>query len=251
MKFKLPQVLLAVFLFISTATLAQLTPLTVEKIMRDPKWIGVAPSNVTWSEDSKNIYFNWNPDKNAGDSLYSISLTNRVPSKVSPSVRRGLTPANGTYNKTHTKKLFEKNGDVFLHDLATSKVIQITNTNDREFNALFSLDERKVVFTSNSNLYSWEITTGSFTQLTDFKRGSKRPDAKASEQEKWLKADQLAYIEILKQRKMQKQIDLNVLKKFILTKKILTRYNLAPMESLLLIGLPKTPMQKVQLFPTM
>jgi hypothetical protein len=31
----------------------QLAPLTVEEIMRDPKWIGVAPSNLTWAEDSK------------------------------------------------------------------------------------------------------------------------------------------------------------------------------------------------------
>jgi hypothetical protein len=31
--------------------------LTVEKIMRDPVWIGISPSEVRWSEDSKQIYF--------------------------------------------------------------------------------------------------------------------------------------------------------------------------------------------------
>src|SRR5687768_16223431 len=44
----------------------QLAPLTVEKIMRDPKWIGVYPSNISWSEDGKQVYFNWNPEKNKG-----------------------------------------------------------------------------------------------------------------------------------------------------------------------------------------
>ena len=62
--------------------------LTVEKIMQDPiKWIGTSPSNIYWSEDSKTIYFSWNPDKNKGDSLYKISLTDKKPVKVSPDER--------------------------------------------------------------------------------------------------------------------------------------------------------------------
>lgn len=168
--------------------------------MRDPKWIGVAPSNVNWSEDSKTVYFNWNPENNPGDSLYAISLTNRVPVKVAPTVRRSLIPSNGTYNAARTKKLAERNGDIILYDLITGKTTFITNTTERESNPVFSQDEKKVIFTYNSNLYSWEINGGMVTQLTDFKRGSKRPDPKGTEQDKWLKNDQLAYFEVLKQR---------------------------------------------------
>lgn len=191
---------LLLLLIIPSAFAQQLAPLTVEKIMRDPKWIGVAPTNLNWSEDSKQIYFNWNPENNAGDSLYSITLTNRTPQKVGPVVRRSLPSGFGSYNKSYTKKLYEKGGDLFLLEIPTSKITQITNTVDRESNASFSSDERKVLFVANSNLFSWEIGTGTFAQLTDFKRGPKRPDAKSSEQEKWLKTDQLAYFEVLKQR---------------------------------------------------
>lgn len=188
-------------LFISQWTIAQqLAPLTVEKVMRDPKWMGVAPSNVNWSDDSKQLYFNWNPETNPGDSLYTISLSNRTPQKVSASARRAMPAFSGTYNKSFTKKIYEKNGDLYLLDIPTGKITQITNTLDRESNASFSYDERKVIFTANSNLFSWEIGTGTLVQVTDFKRGSKRPDGKVSEQEKWLKTDQLAYFEVLKQR---------------------------------------------------
>jgi hypothetical protein len=73
---------LLLFLFIGPMAFAQtLAPLTVEKIMRDPKWMGVAPSNLSWSEDSKQIYFQWNPENNPGDSLYAVSLTNRTRHK--------------------------------------------------------------------------------------------------------------------------------------------------------------------------
>ena len=37
--------------------------LTVEQIMRDPKWIGTSPSEIFWSYDSKAINFRWNPEK--------------------------------------------------------------------------------------------------------------------------------------------------------------------------------------------
>jgi len=192
---------LYLFLFAFPSAVAQqFAPLTVEKIMRDPKWMGVAPNNLYWSEDSKQVYFNWNPENNASDSLYVISLTNKTPQKVIGSVRRSLPASNGSYNKTRTKKLYEKNGDLFMLDLPSGKINQITNTIDNESTATFSVDDQKVIFTANGNLFSWEISTGTFAQLTDFKKGSKRADAKQSEQEKWLKADQLAYFEVLKQR---------------------------------------------------
>ena len=191
---------LLLLLIIPSAFAQQLAPLTVEKIMRDPKWMGVAPSNLNWSEDGKLIYFNWNPENYPGDSLYTISITNRTPVKVSPAVRRSLPSGFGSYNKSYNKKLYEKGGDLFLLDVPTGKTTQITNTVDRESNASFSLDERKVLFMANSNLFSWEISTGTFTQLSDFKKGNKKSEAKSNEQEKWLKADQLAYFEVLKQR---------------------------------------------------
>ena len=188
-----------------SAEAQQLAPLTVEKIMRDPKWIGVAPSNFFWSEDGKQIYFQWNPEKLQGDSLYLVSLTNLTPAKVSPTVRRRL-PSFGQYNQTKTKKVFEKNGDVFLLDILNNKTIQITNSVERESNPSFSFDEKKIMFIVSSNLFSWAIGDGSFAQLTDFRKGTKKSDTKLSEQEKWLKSDQVAYMQVLKERNTNKKL---------------------------------------------
>ncbi|MEJ0054472.1 MAG: DPP IV N-terminal domain-containing protein [Bacteroidota bacterium] len=80
--------------------------------------------------------------------------------------------------------MYEKNGDIFLLDIPSGKISQITFTTEREFNPTFSSDERKVLFTAASNLYSWEIASGMFTQLTDFHKGTKKAEAKLSEQEK-------------------------------------------------------------------
>ena len=73
--------------------------LTVEKIMQDPKWIGISPSNVHWSEDGKWIYFNWNPEGAISDSLYKVSPNGGKPQKVSPKERQLLPSRYGDYSK--------------------------------------------------------------------------------------------------------------------------------------------------------
>ncbi|MFN8353444.1 MAG: prolyl oligopeptidase family serine peptidase [Spirosomataceae bacterium] len=187
-------------LLVSTSAFGQLAPLTVEKIMRDPKWIGVAPTNPFWSEDSKNIYFSWNPDNNKGDSLYVASVTDKKPTKVQPAVRRALPSAFGTYNRARTLKVFTRSGDLYLLDCKMLGVRQLTNTVENESNPQFSQDEQRIVFQRTNNLYSVNIQTGEVKQWTNFLAGPKRPETKPNEQEKWLKQDQLALFDVLRER---------------------------------------------------
>lgn len=173
--------------------------LTVEKIMRDPRWIGTSPTGITWSPDSKKVYFNWNPDNAQSDSLYSISLKNLAPQKVSRNERISM-PGSALANRANTQAVYEKYGDLYLLDIASGKVRQITNTVGRESAPQFSGDEKKIIFLLEQNLYSWEINTGLFTQLSDFKKGKKGSAPTASDQEKWLRKDQLAHFQVLNER---------------------------------------------------
>jgi len=93
--------------------------------MRDPKWIGVSPSNIRWADDSKKIYFNWNPGNTDRDELFSISPADIKPVNVSISERKKLPSESGQWNKKHTLKLFEKNGDIFLEEQQSGKIVQM------------------------------------------------------------------------------------------------------------------------------
>ena len=97
-----------------------MTPLTVEKIMRDEKWIGTSPSNTYWSSDGKYLFFNWNPEKAVSDSIYYITKANLVPQKASISLQRESTSADEIkYNTARTLYTYSKNGDIFLQDVKT------------------------------------------------------------------------------------------------------------------------------------
>src|SRR5690606_39862989 len=90
----------------------------LEKIMRAPQWIGASPSNPFWDMDGETLYFSWNPENAAADSLYKISIHNKLPVKISKYERAALIAATSLqYNKAHTASAYEKNGDLFYYQL--------------------------------------------------------------------------------------------------------------------------------------
>ena len=204
----MPKLFAFVFLLFSlTICLAQqkLDKLTVEKIMRDPKWIGTSPSNVYWGADGNSLYFNWNPDNLSSDSVYFITVTNHNPVKASVEQKQNIIPVySTTWNQNRTACVFTKDGDVFFKDIKTGNTKRIIQTTEKETNPVFSFDDKKIVYTSNLNLYAWDIATGETMQLTNLE--SKDPEKKTTvtTEEQWLKNDQLQSLRVLKERKEKK-----------------------------------------------
>ncbi len=215
-----------------TVTLhAQTGPLTVEKIMRDPKWIGSSPSGLSWSYDSRYLYFNWNPDKSYSDSLYFITREDTHPKKTTYSQRQSLHEArNMVFNNSRTSAVYESDGDIFSIDTKTGKERRITQTAERESNPQFAFNDTRIVYSRGQNLFAWDIADGLTLQLTNFQQSTASTPAPAAPpptfqrgtgggrgtggragqpenqnnanlQEKWLKDDQLSNFDVLRSRK--------------------------------------------------
>jgi len=194
------------FLLLSFETYAQnLAPLTVEKIMRDPKWIGTSPTVIHWSEDSQTIYFQWNPEKNKADSLYAADVQTRQPTKVPPTTRLALPAFTGVYNRARTQKVYEKSGDIYWMDIPSGKVRPVTNTAGEEKSPSFSHREDKILYVREDNLFSWDVHTGETVQWTDFRKGKKKAEEKPTEQNQWLSNDQLKWMGVVKERSDKKK----------------------------------------------
>lgn len=185
------------------------SPLTVKQIMQGTKYVGTSPSRTYWGEHSEFLYFNWNPEQAAGDSLYRISMSNHTPEKVGWSTRKNLPSRQGSYNIVKTKKLYTKNGDIFQYDLASRTEMQITNTLARESSPIFSYDETKILYETSNNLFSWDIKSGLTQQLTDFKKGKDKKESKPSDQDAWVKKEQMELMGILAERKEKSDLRKN------------------------------------------
>ncbi|MFC7667012.1 hypothetical protein ACFQT0_05940 [Hymenobacter humi] len=190
------------------ATTSSLAPLTVEKIMRDPaQWLGTSPSNVYWGEDGRRIYFNWNPTKDRRDSLYQVAPTGTAaPRKVSQREQRTLPASGGVYDARYTRKVYERDGDIYLLDLKTQRVRRVTNTAEREASSTFAMLDKLVSYVRAQNLYTWDPATGETTQRTDFRKGSKPASTLPTDKaERYLRAQQAALFDVVRLRDQDRQ----------------------------------------------
>ncbi len=181
--------------------------LTVEKIMQDPKWIGTSPSNVFWSFDSKNIYFDWNPNKQLADSAYRIAINGQSPEKAGyKNSRLQAAIGDGIYSNDHSQLTYIYQGDVFWLDTRSGKTLRITQTEDQESSPRFIKNDEWIAYTRNQNLYAWHIKTGITRQLTNFTKTAEASGKTihGNEQEQWLQKEQLQLMTVLKERKAKK-----------------------------------------------
>lgn len=180
--------------------------LNIEQIMQGESFIGYSPKNVFWSEDSKIIYFDWNPESKPINSLYKYTLTTQKIEKVSISEEKTLPLAyQYDYNKNKDAKIYANNGDIYINHINLNKNELLVNTfNDRESNPKFLNDNLSFVYEKNRNLFISKM--GKTVQITNFRKGIKSNKDKDNQQQKWLQQQQIELFNVLKDRKTKKDL---------------------------------------------
>jgi dipeptidyl aminopeptidase/acylaminoacyl peptidase len=194
--------LLQSLLWIFSLAQAQ-TPLSVDYIMRDPKWMGTFPSAHFWSSDSKQIYFNYNPEKNLADSLYKIdAVAGAKPIKVSLQEERTLKK-DEIYSADESLKLYKKGNQVLLEDLKKKKTTTLFDWYGPLEKLKFLANEQYISFSSELNFYRFDRFTNRLEKLTSIASGSKPAKAKPAESGKinFLEQENLALLEEVRKRK--------------------------------------------------
>lgn len=181
------------------AQVADRPSLTIDRVMQGEAFVGSLPEQIRWADNSKAIYFSWNPDQDTLRSTYRADIATRKIRKLDFESLREL-PAEGEYNRDFSAKVYEKEGDLFLMDLSNDNIQRITSTMQRESEPRFSGDGQSVVYRQEDNLFQWNVNDGSTTQLTRF-TGDGHKEAGKDPQDQWLERDQLAWFEVLQERK--------------------------------------------------
>jgi dipeptidyl aminopeptidase/acylaminoacyl peptidase len=193
----------ALLLFTAAASHAQTaSTLTVEKIMRDQKWIGVAPDNYRWSDDSKAVYFDWNPENKTKAELYRIQVGKTKPEKSPDSTTEKFIGPTYIYNEDGSLGLAEKDGDIYLLNVKKKKQQRLTNTVDIESNVGFLMNDA-IYFQRAGNFFKLDTKSMALAQLSNFMPGKKPASAGAktlSPQDAWLKKEQTALFDVLKDK---------------------------------------------------
>ncbi|MDX1760780.1 MAG: prolyl oligopeptidase family serine peptidase [Christiangramia sp.] len=200
---------LLLFFSSSLVLTAQTSDLSVEKIMQDTDWMGTFPSSVKWGIHSENIYFNYNPEKNPADSLYRVNLSNpKNIQKVKAAEQRNMIPTSGDFNDSRDQTVYSSQGDLFIYDLKSRKKRELLDLPMNIQDPEFLYGDRAVSFKAGKNAFVYNLENGSIKQITHFKSGSKpkeNDEEDISEKEKWLEQENLELLEVVNQRKKEKE----------------------------------------------
>lgn len=200
--------LLIVLTFLFTPQfLSSQSTLTIEKIMQGEKFTGISPTELSWAPTGGTLYFSWTENVDSTPSLYAVKPDNVIPRKVSIEERKALPSLYGLYDSKRTRMVYSKDGDLFLMEIKTGSVRQITSTVATESSPSFSLKEDRIIYSSANNLYSWDISRGTFEQLTDLRQGRERKDEPpyVNDHDRFLYFDQINLFSVLAEQKEDRE----------------------------------------------
>jgi len=167
---KLPS--FALLFLILQARPAEKFALTIDNIMRGPNLVGYEPSQVRWSGDSRQVFFQWKQAAQKEDAPLDTYVVERDGSglrKLSDDEAKLAPPPAGEPTRDHRLITYARDGDIFVYDTASAKTQQVTKTTDPETNPGFLRDGKRIFFTRANNLYVMSLDGGMLVQMTDIR----------------------------------------------------------------------------------
>jgi dipeptidyl aminopeptidase/acylaminoacyl peptidase len=159
-----------VVLFVVQAQTGGKFSLTIDNVMRGPELVGYEPSQVRWSWDSRQIFFQWKQASDKPDApmdTYVVDREGGPPRKLSDAEVRLAPPAFGSTSKDQHLTVYVEGGDLYLYDNTSGSARRLTRTAEAETNPHFLPDGKRIYFTRGGNLYVMSLENGFLEQMTD------------------------------------------------------------------------------------
>lgn len=193
--------LLGCALLASAAIQAQ--PLTLNKVMSDPDWIGNAPENVYWHADGQSIYYQQKIVGNKEKAWYQLDLATKQSQKLSDKELLERDGNNGVLSPNKTLKAYNLNGDLYVRYLESGEVRQLTKTLANEGQPMF-IGNQAVAFREGNSYYSINLSDGLISHLVDIRLDD---DPDKDKKKGYLEDQQTRYFDYIRQQQEQREHD--------------------------------------------
>ncbi len=131
--------------------------ITLERIMAHPDWLGTPPEEPYWADDGRAVYFR---RKRTGEDirdLWRIDLAGCRPAGSRPNVPctpRKVEPQDlgkadapgGAWSQDRRRKVYAREGDIYLKDVTTGAIRQLTRTGEEESEPRFQQGDKQVAY---------------------------------------------------------------------------------------------------------
>ncbi|PJK09051.1 S9 family peptidase [Lysobacteraceae bacterium NML95-0200] len=169
--------------------------LTLETIMADPDWIGNGVEAAWWRWDGQSIEFQ---QKRAGSNIrdnFRIAARGGQATALADGARADLDAADAAYSPDRQRTAFVRHGDVFVRDLRSGALTQLTRDLTRAGRVQWSQDGA-LVWQQGADWYRWN---GRMVSLAAAPRASDAPGKPPKADE--LRERQLRLIDTLREER--------------------------------------------------
>ena len=154
--------------------------------MAHPDWIGPAVEAPFWSLDGAHLNFQLKRNGSGLRDYWQVNLAEGKPSKLDDEALADLDAANPVYDSEGKRAAFVRAGDIFMRELDSGRLHQLTRTAEAESSPQFSIDGRWLSWRSGSSWQRHRFSSGLTEPLVELKAeadpAGKTPDALAAEQ---------------------------------------------------------------------
>ena len=185
-----------------TAT-AQAQPLTLNKVMSDPDWIGNAPENAYWHADGQSIYYQQKLVGNKEKAWYQLDLGTLKANRLSDQELLERDGSNGVLSANKSMKAYNLNGDLYVRYLESGEVRQLTKTLSNEGQPIF-IGDHSVAYRNGNSYYSINLNDGLISHLVDI-RLEENPEKE--QPTGFLEEQQTRYFDYIRQQQQQREHD--------------------------------------------
>jgi dipeptidyl aminopeptidase/acylaminoacyl peptidase len=149
--------------------------LTLEKIMSNPDWMGPGVKDAYWSADGRAVYYSAKRSGSPILDLHRVGIGDGKDQIVEPkSMAAADSPA--VFDRAGKRAAFARNGDIFVRDIASGRLTQITRSAEIKSAPQFSADGRLLSFRLNNDWFVHDFA-GGVTAPAAVVKTEKDPDA--------------------------------------------------------------------------
>ena len=188
-------------LIFSSFAFAQAKEVTMEQIMAHPDWLGRQAENPYWADDGGSIYFERKVEGSDERRLYQVGLDGTGLRELSESEKAAADHRGGDFSSDRKHKVYARNGDLFVRDIATGHVRQLTRTEAEESMPHFMAGDDRVRFYRGDNVFVRELSSGLEYQPAVIELDK---DPAEEEEEDYLRDQQRRLVEYVREQQRKK-----------------------------------------------
>lgn len=107
------------------------TPITIEQAMADPDWIGPPVETAWWSWNGQQVEYTLKRKGSSVRDTFRQPVAGGAAVQVADDQRGTLDVAARVHDRQRQRMAFVRNGDVFVRDLRSGALSQLTRGNER------------------------------------------------------------------------------------------------------------------------